>query len=353
MSLKKTRKTPPDGAAGSAGTPQHRPSGKRLDPETYAQGVLSGNRVLLGKTITLIESRLESDLLLARQVVDLCLPHRVSARRIGISGAPGVGKSTFIEALGRQILLDGGRLAVLAIDPSSRVSGGSILGDKTRMNELVRDDRVFIRPSPAGDMLGGVARKTRETVLLCEAAGYTHILVETVGVGQSETAVQGMVDCFLLLLMPGAGDELQGIKRGIVEMADIVVVNKADGPSLPLARKAKTAYSNALHLFPPKNNGWTPGVCLASALTGEGIKEVWQVIESFFEKVDSNGYLEENRRGQSLHWFRESLDALLREKLMRHPLVRDRLPELEAAVVAGAKSPLGAAEEVLTLFYGG
>lgn len=349
MCAKKSRKLPAnDTAPGLPG-----PSGKRLSPEVYARGVWSGDRILLGKAITLIESRLVADQALARQVVDLCLPHRVAARRIGVSGAPGVGKSTFIEALGRHILQRDGKLAVLAIDPSSRISGGSILGDKTRMNDLVRDDRVFIRPSPAGDTLGGVAAKTRETILLCEAAGFTHILVETVGVGQSETAVQSMVDCFLLLLLPGAGDELQGIKRGIVEMADILVVNKADGNSLSLAGKAKAAYSNALHLFPPKSNGWTPGVYLASAQTGTGIPEVWQAIEAFFEKITRSGYLEENRKAQSLFWFRESLDTLLREKLMRFPAVQERLPALEASVVAGAKSPLAAAEELLTLIYGG
>ncbi|MCB0610979.1 MAG: methylmalonyl Co-A mutase-associated GTPase MeaB [Lewinella sp.] len=353
MSRKKANE-PPAGDPASPINPdlQRRRTG-RLSPEAYAEGVLAGDRVLLSKAITLIESTLAADQALAGRVVDLCLPHRVPSRRIGISGAPGAGKSTFIEALGKVILSDGGNLAVLTIDPSSRITGGSILGDKTRMETLSLDERAFIRPSPAGDTLGGVARKTRETILLCEAAGYSDIIVETVGVGQSETTVQSMVDCFLLLLLPGAGDELQGIKRGIVEVADLVAVNKADGDGLTFARKAQAAYRNALHLFPPKISGWTPEVLTCSALNNTGIGAIWQVITTFFDTVQTSGFMAENRREQTRFWFHDALDAGLRNLVKIHPKARERLPALEKEVLEGTRSPLGAAEEILGILGGG
>ncbi len=346
------------------------PSGSNLNPELdrigssrrgihalsiadYVEGIRRGDRVLLSRAITLIESGLPARRALGVQILDACMPYRVPSFRAGITGSPGVGKSTFIEAFGQYAGTQGHKIAVLAVDPSSRLSRGSILGDKTRMAALAAADYAFIRPSPAGDSLGGVARMTRETILLCEAAGYDLILVETVGVGQSEMAVHSMVDFFLLLLLPGAGDELQGIKRGIVEMADLLVVNKADGERLPLARRARGEYINALHLFPPKDNGWTPQVLTCSAATGEGIVEVWNTMASFRELTLSNGAFEQRRRRQALAWLDESIHGALWAEFQRHPEVQRRMRQMEQAVLEGAIAPTAAAQQLLDMFFGG
>jgi LAO/AO transport system kinase len=267
--------------------------------------------------------------------------------RIAITGAPGVGKSTFIEALGMHLIALGRRPAVLAIDPSSSVSGGSILGDKTRMEQLSASEKAFIRPSPSGDSLGGVARKTREAIVLVEAAGFDTILVETVGVGQSEIAAQRMTDLFLLLLLPGAGDELQGIKRGIVEMADLLVVNKADGDRIRLANQARGHYLNATHLLPVKPSGWQPQVMACSALENKGIDELWQTILAFQRDTLANGFLQENRRKQAGHWLEDALEAGLKARFFKLPAVKAKLAEVETEVLAGRMSPTDAAIRVL------
>ena len=324
---------------------------RQLRPASaYVQGILRGDRVLLSQAITLSESTRPAHQQLAREIIDLCLPHSGRSIRIGITGSPGVGKSTFIEALGQHLLEQGRRLAVLAIDPTSKVSKGSILGDKTRMEKLASSEAAFIRPSPAGESLGGVARKTRESIILCEAAGYDTILIETVGVGQSETAVHSMADFFLLLLLPGAGDELQGIKRGIVEMADLIAVNKADGSRLPLARQARQEYRNALHLFPPKESGWTPVADICSATTGLGIAEIWQQAQAYWEKTEKNGYFEHNRRTQAHYWLNEAVNHQLRTAFFQNPEVRDKLKAVEKAVLEGRQSPFQGAEELVALF---
>jgi LAO/AO transport system kinase len=306
--------------------------------------------VLLGKAITLIESTKSEHKAIAQEVIQQCLPHSGQSVRVGVTGSPGVGKSTFIEALGTYLADRSHRIAVLAIDPSSRLSRGSILGDKTRMERLSNHERAFVRPSPAGDSLGGVARKTRESIILCEAAGYDVVLVETVGVGQSETAAHSMVDVFLLLLLPGAGDELQGIKRGIVEMADLLAVNKADGDRLDLARLARREYYNALHLFPPKDNDWTPQVLTCSALEGTGIAEVWLTIGQFCEHTRPNGHFEWKRRQQARFWMMETIRAGLEILFFENPALRQHLSAMEAAVQAGEISPFQAAEEMLGQF---
>ncbi|MEY2629725.1 MAG: GTPase ArgK, partial [Bacteroidota bacterium] len=258
-------------------------------------GILAGDISALSRAITLVESTNPSHLAKANDIISACLPHANQSVRIGITGVPGVGKSTFIEAFGKYLTGLGKKVAVLAVDPSSSISHGSILGDKTRMEELVKDPNAFIRPSASGETLGGVARKTRETIILCEAAGFDTIIIETVGVGQSETAVHSMVDFFLLLKIAGAGDELQGIKRGIMEMADAIVINKADGDNIAKAKLAKTEFNRALHLFPAKRSGWVPKVTTCSAYEKTGIDEVWQLISSYFELVKANHYFEEKR----------------------------------------------------------
>lgn len=321
-----------------------------MNPNEIAEGIRRGDRVLLSRAITLLESALPEHRPLATQVLDACMPHRVPSFRTGITGPPGVGKSTFIEAFGKHAGDLGHKVAVLAVDPSSRVSRGSILGDKTRMAALAAVDYAFIRPSPAGESLGGVARMTRETILLCEAAGYDLIVVETVGVGQSELAVHSMVDFFLLLLLPGAGDELQGIKRGIVEMADLLVVNKADGERMQLARRARGEYKNALHLFPPKDNGWTPPVLTCSSVTNEGIAEIWDTLQAFRELTAANGAFEQRRKKQALAWLDDSVQAELRAHFRSHPEVKRLLPVVEQAVLEGRSSPAAAAAELIAAF---
>jgi len=320
-----------------------------LSVETLTEGVLSGDRVLLGKAITYVESEHPTHQQIAAKLVENCLPHATGTLRIGITGSPGVGKSTFIEAIGQHILAQGEQLAVLAVDPSSQLSRGSILGDKTRMESLATDERAFIRPSPSGTTLGGVAQKTRETITLCEAAGYKNIIIETVGVGQSEITVHSMVDCFLLLLLPGAGDDLQGIKRGIVEMADILVVNKADEDRIKLAQRSQRAYKNALHLFPPKENNWIPKVLNCSALQGQGIDQIWSMILAFQKHTLENGYFEEHRINQSKYWLHESIKHQLQQLFYQHRTVDD-LAKIESAVIAGNISPFRAAQELINQF---
>lgn len=266
-------------------------------------GIHQGDKASLARAITLVESTNPSHFQKAEELINACLQKTTNSIRIGITGVPGVGKSTFIEVLGKHLTQLGKKVAVLAVDPSSSFTKGSILGDKTRMENLAKDSNAFIRPSPASDSLGGVTRKTRETIILCEAAGYDVILVETVGVGQSETAVHSMVDFFLLLKLAGAGDELQGIKRGIMEMADLVVINKADGNNLKNVNLAKTEFNRALHLYPPKENKWIPKVLSCSAIENKGISEIWQVILSFIELTKENSHFDKNRATQNRNWF--------------------------------------------------
>ena len=322
----------------------------QLTAEQYVAGIRRGDRVILGQAITLIESRRAEHQALAQRITEGCLPHCGQSVRIGITGTPGVGKSSFIEAFGLHLLGQGHRLAVLAIDPTSQVSHGSILGDKTRMEKLAASEQSFIRPSPAGESLGGVARKTREAIILCEAAGFDIIIIETVGVGQSETAVHSMTDFFLLLLLPGGGDELQGIKRGIVEMADLIAVNKADGERLALAKQSMQEYRNALHLFPPKDSGWTPTVEICSATTGMGIPEIWQHIFSFRKMASASGYMDRHRRQQARYWLYETIDNQLRAAFFQDQAVWEKLKSIEAAILAGQKTSFQGAEELLALF---
>ncbi len=318
----------------------------------FVEGILSGNRVLLSQAITLIESTRCNHQDLAQQIIEKCLPHSGKSIRIGITGTPGVGKSTFIESFGMHITQADKNVAVLAIDPTSQVSKGSILGDKTRMMHLSMNERAFIRPSPAGDSLGGVARKTRESIILCEAAGFEIIIVETVGVGQSETAVHSMTDFFLLLLLPGAGDELQGIKRGIVEMADLVAVNKADGERELMAKQAKTFYKNALHLFPPKENQWIPQVVTCSALSKLGIADIWQLILDYQRFTQANNFFYDNRKAQSTYWLHDTIEQSLKKQFYQDPSVQSRLKAIEQLVLEGKMSSFKGAEELLKTFLG-
>ena len=323
--------------------------------DEFVQGIRESNRVVLGQAITLVERARPEHQELAREVIARLLQQAPSdaappTLRIAVTGAPGVGKSTFIEALGAHLTGQGHRVAVLAIDPTSSVSKGSILGDKTRMEQLSVDENAFIRPSPSGDSLGGVARKTRETILLVEAAGYDTVIIETVGVGQSEIAAHSMTDVFLLLLLPGAGDELQGIKRGIVEMADVLAVNKADGERVKLANQARAHYINATHLLPARASGWTPRVLACSAEQGTGVDEIWQSIRDFKSHTLANGFFQENRRRQAGHWLHEALLEGLKATFFNDPAVREKLGALEPQVLAGSMSPFAAAEQVLGVF---
>lgn len=310
----------------------------------------AGDRKALSAAITLLESSLERDQEIARELIRRCLPFSGKSLRIGITGVPGVGKSSFIESFGQELIRDGKRLAVLAIDPSSERTGGSILGDKTRMEQLSQETNAFIRPSAAGNTLGGVARKTRETIILCEAAGFDVILVETVGVGQSEIMVHSMVDFFLLLLLAGAGDELQGIKRGIMEMADGLAVTKADGENIQRARLAQRELKNAIHLFPPTSTGWIPEVHTCSSLTGEKVREVWEMIRRYEEHTRIKGYFENKRHEQDQYWMHETLRGLLLEGLYRNDQVADRITELEKDVREGKQSAFEAADQLYHLY---
>ena len=323
---------------------------KRLSKDEYVAGVLEGNRMILSRAITLIESQLDTDKALAREVLETLLPHTGNSVRLGITGVPGVGKSTFIETFGKHLTTQGKKIAVLAIDPSSQISKGSILGDKTRMEELSRDPLAYIRPSPAGISLGGVTHKTRETMLLCEAAGFEVIIIETVGVGQSETFVHGMVDFFLLLMLAGAGDELQGIKKGIMEMADLVAITKADSGNELQARQAKVSYENALHLFPASGSGWYPKVLTCSAVTQTGIDDIWKTILAHRELLQQNGYFFINRKQQNLAWMHDFIKQTLEERFYQNPQIQQELSSVESAVTEGQKLPIKAALELLKLF---
>jgi LAO/AO transport system kinase len=320
----------------------------RLTAPDYLDGIVGGDRVLLARAITVIESDLLADRDLAEEILQAILPHAGKSYRTGITGVPGAGKSTFIDALGMHLVrVLNQKVAVLSVDPSSPVSGGSILGDKTRMSRLSKEDRAFIRPSPARGYLGGVGRHTRESIMLCEAAGYDNILVETVGVGQSETAVRSMTDFFLLLIVPGAGDELQGMKRGIVEMLDGIAVNKADGDNKARAERARADYSAALHLLPQSSDGWIPRVLTCSALTGENIPAIWQMVRDHQAQSD----LRARRTRQSIDWMNELVLQGLEEMFRRDPAISERLPQLTEAVRLGTKTPVAAARELLSAFH--
>lgn len=344
----------------------------RFPPDHYASGILAGDRLLLSRAITLVESRRPDDQALAQQVLEQVLPKTGNSVRVGITGVPGVGKSTLIETFGTYLTGLGHRLAVLAVDPTSQRSGGSLLGDKTRMETLSTNPNAYIRPSPAGDSLGGVGHRTRETMLLCEAAGFDIILVETVGVGQSETVVHGMVDFFLLLLLAGAGDELQGMKRGIMELADALVITKADGNNVAPANRARVEYQNALHLFPPTGTGWFPPVLISSALPNRGdqsesplrpgnrrdtgtspgaeppgVADIWHTIQAHQQVTTQNGHRAQRRQDQQLTWFRALLRQQLESQFYAQPGVHDRLAALEVQVQAGMLLPGPAAQTLL------
>jgi len=326
--------------------------GRRLSLQQYVDGVLGGDRATLARAITLIESRLPADGERAAQLLDSILPCTGRSRRLGITGIPGVGKSTFIDALGMHVIRDREeRIAVLTVDPSSPISGGSILGDKTRMERLAAHPNAFIRPSPSGGHLGGVARRTRETILLCEAAGYRNIFIETVGVGQSETAVRSMSDFFLLLMLAGAGDELQGIKRGIIEMIDGMAINKADGDNLKKAERARVEYASALHLFPPSGDGWTPRVLTCSSINNTGIAEIWQMVLDHEAQLGPSGRIAERRTRGDLQWMDELLSAGLEEIFQSQPEIAERLPVLRDDVRSGRTTPLAASRELLGMFH--
>lgn len=326
---------------------------KRSDTDTLFERLLTGDREALSLAITEVERDIPEARDRAAKLLEKCLPYSGNARRIGITGVPGVGKSTFIETFGRQLTAAGHKVAVLAIDPTSSRTGGSILGDKTRMNELARDPKAFIRPSAASDTLGGVARATRETIMLCEAAGYDRIIVETVGVGQSETAVHGMVDFFLLLMLAGAGDDLQGIKRGIMEMADGMVITKADGDNILNAERAARQYSNALHLFPPTGNGWAPKVSLTSAVENTGFEALHNILEDFFTEVSASGWMLKNRQRQDLVWLDEAIRFEIRDALHRHPQANTLLESLREQVADRKVSPFAAARALLDFWLNG
>ncbi len=318
-----------------------------LDPQSYIDGVLAGDRVKIARTITLIESTLPSHQELARVIIDELLPHTGSAVRLGITGVPGAGKSTFIESFGTMLTEMGMRVAVLAIDPSSSRSGGSILGDKTRMEKLAVNEKAFIRPSPAGGTLGGVAGKTRETMLVCEAAGYDVIIIETVGVGQSETTVASMVDFFLVLMIAGAGDELQGIKKGVLEVADAIVINKADGDNVQRAKNAQKEYQAALHLLMPTSPNWIVPVLTCSALELSGIEQIWQKIGEHRTALTKSGEFLEKRKKQTKDWFRFLLDDGLKQWFYNDPKVKEAIPQLFTEMENDKTSPTAAAARLL------
>ncbi len=320
------------------------------DPQYYIEGVLNRNRLILARTITLIESSLPAHQEVARIIIDRLLPSTGKAVRLGITGVPGAGKSTFIESFGTMLTGLGHRLAVLAIDPSSTRSGGSILGDKTRMEKLAVNDRAFIRPSPSRGTLGGVARKTREAMLVCEAAGYDVVIIETVGVGQSEITVASMVDFFLILMIAGAGDELQGIKKGVLEVADAIVINKADGDNVLRAELAQKDYQAALHLLMHNDPVWSPPVLTCSSLEMKGMETIWQTIADHRAALTDANLFEAKRKGQSLEWMAFLLDDGLRQWFYGHPQIKTHLPLLRQEVAAGRLSPTAASDQLLRQF---
>lgn len=320
---------------------------KSLSLDDYVEGIQNGDRTILSRAITLIESTKPKHREQAQEIIEQCLPQTGNSIRIGITGVPGVGKSTFIESLGNHIIEHGRRLAVLAIDPSSTRTKGSILGDKTRMETLANNPDAFIRPSPTAGSLGGVAQKTRETIYLCESAGYDTIFIETVGVGQSETAVHSMVDFFLLLMLAGAGDELQGIKRGIMEMADVIAINKEDSSAEKHVLQAVREYKNALHLYPPTSSGWSPKVTTCSALKETGISQIWEMIEEYVDSTKENGYFKTNRDKQARHWMYEGIQQQLEEDFYNNAAVQKILKQKEQDVLSGKISSFQAAQQLL------
>ena len=315
------------------------------------EGILKGDVTMLSRAVTLVESLSPSHQAVAQELIEKCLPYSGNSRRIGITGVPGAGKSTSIDVFGLHVLKDGGKLAVLAIDPSSERTKGSILGDKTRMEKLAVHPNAFIRPSPSAGSLGGVARKTRETIVLCEAAGFNNIFVETVGVGQSETAVHSMVDFFLLIQLAGTGDELQGIKRGIMEMADGIVINKADGENIKPAQLAQAQFRSALQLFPPTASGWKPEVLTYSGYFELGIPEVWDMVDRYFDFVTANGYFDIKRRQQARYWMLETIDEQLRNHFYHNPDIAAMLAEKEQLVLSNKLSSFIAARDVLQAYF--
>ncbi|MEX0884397.1 MAG: methylmalonyl Co-A mutase-associated GTPase MeaB [Cyclobacteriaceae bacterium] len=324
---------------------------KRLPVETYIHGILNGDRVLLSQAITLVESTLNTDLKLAQAVVRGILPHTGKSLRVGITGIPGAGKSTLIGNLGKVILKAGKKLAVLTVDPSSKISGGSILGDKTRMEAIVGEAGVYIRPSSTGKTLGGVSAKTREILLLCEAAGFDVVIIETVGVGQSEVAVREMVDVFLLMLITGAGDELQGIKKGIMEMADLFVINKADGKNAEKALQTKSELKKILHYFPAPENGWHPTVLTCSSVYQEGLQEIWELILQYEQTVKKNGFFESNRSLQQISWLESHINFLLEQEFYSHPDMAPALEKAKRQVLEGKYSAIGMARRLVNFFF--
>lgn len=329
----------------------HKKKKRILSRDEYVNGILSGDRVVMSMAITLIESSLPSHYALAQEIVNACLPHSGQSIRIGITGVPGVGKSTFIESFGKLLTSKGHKVAVLAIDPSSERSKGSILGDKTRMEDLSVDENAFIRPSPSAGSLGGVARKTREIIVLCEAAGFDRIIVETVGVGQSEISVHSMVDFFLLLMLSGAGDELQGIKRGIMEMADLLVVNKADGDNVEKANLAKTQYTSAMRLFPVNESKWQAFAETCSALNHKGIENIHSIIEDYVKITTENGYFIEKRNKQSGYILKEFIQRHLTQNFYMAPQIKSTLMEMELNVARGSISPYNAGQILLENYF--
>ncbi|MBE6218942.1 MAG: methylmalonyl Co-A mutase-associated GTPase MeaB [Alistipes sp.] len=319
--------------------------------DEYVEGILQGNITILAQAITLVESNNPAHYAQAQEIIERCLPYSGKSVRIGITGVPGAGKSSFIEAVGNMITSLKHKLAVLAIDPSSERSGGSILGDKTRMESICHNPDIFVRPSPSAGSLGGVARKTRETIVLCEAAGFDVIFIETVGVGQSETAVHSMVDMFMMLQISGAGDELQGIKRGIMEMADMMVITKADGENITKAELAKAQYQGALHLFPLAESGWRPQVYTCSSLLGTGLEEVWQGVEKYLEHIELNGYFTANRNRQNKYWMYETINETLKSSFYNNPEIEAKMAEVEQRVLEAKLSSFIAAKELLDIYF--
>ncbi|MBQ5738382.1 MAG: methylmalonyl Co-A mutase-associated GTPase MeaB [Alistipes sp.] len=325
---------------------------RQMTTDEYVDGILNGNITILAQAITLIESNNPQHYAQAQEIIERCLPHSGKSVRIGITGVPGAGKSSFIEAVGNMVTSYKHKLAVLAIDPSSERSGGSILGDKTRMESICHNPDIFVRPSPSAGSLGGVARKTRETIVLCEAAGFDVIFIETVGVGQSETAVHSMVDMFMMLQISGAGDELQGIKRGIMEMADMMVITKADGENVTKAELAKAQYQGALHLFPLADSGWRPQVYTCSSHEGTGLEEVWQGVEQYLQHIELNGYFTSNRNRQNKYWMYETINETLKSSFYNNPEIEARMADVERRVLDAKLSSFIAAKELLDIYFG-